>query len=325
MEDDLVFPRVFGAQISEPIVPARFGADHFEAGDDAPELVGELQVCDVDHNASKRPYAHVFVLLFDPDSPVFQGFQLQHIPNGTHNESSIGRVVNKISPTTYGLLGLLAVRSWTGYELTHQLRRSLRYVWSSSEGHLYREQKRLVEMGWATVEDEAAGQRTRQRYTVTQSGRVALSEWLASEPEEPHFEIEGVLRLFYADQGSTADLTASMEATAQAARKMLGEMVDIVDEYLGDGGPLSMLEQGVGGPLQERVEYNGRPQYPERLHVIALVIDITTRLLAELDEFFNTTAEETRTWADTTEPQLTPATRRRLESISARHSNTRGV
>jgi PadR family transcriptional regulator AphA len=237
---------------------------------------------------------------------------------------SDGKVVNKVSPTTYGLLGLLAVRSWTGYELTHQLRRSLRFVWSSSEGHLYREQKRLVEMGWATVENEPAGQRTRKRYTITPSGRIALSEWLASEPEEPHFDIEGVLRLFYADQGSTADLTASMEATARAAREMLGEMVDIVDEYLRDGGPLSMLEQGVGGPDRERLEYSGRPQYPERLHVIALVIDITTRLLAQLDEFFTTTAEETRTWTGTTQPQLTPATRRRLEAVSARHSKTRG-
>ncbi|HLF44140.1 MAG TPA: helix-turn-helix transcriptional regulator [Acidimicrobiia bacterium] len=232
-------------------------------------------------------------------------------------------MVDKVPPTTYGLLGLLAVRSWTGYELTHQLRRSLRYVWSSSEGHLYREQKRLVEMGWATVDDEPAGQRTRKRYTITARGRAALSQWLATEPEEPHFEIEGVLRLFYADQGSTADLTASMEATAQAARRMLGELVDIVDEYLGKGGPLNMLEQGVGGPGQERLESNGRPQYPERLHVIALAIDITTRLLAELDGFFTTTAEETRTWTDATEPQLTPATRRRLEAISVRHSNMR--
>jgi len=195
-------------------------------------------------------------------------------------------------------------------------------VWSSSEGHLYREQKRLVKMGWATVENEPAGQRTRNRYTISPSGRVALREWLATEPEEPHFEIEGILRLFYADQGSTADLTASMEATAQKAREMLGEMVGIVHEYLGDGGPLSMLEQGIGGPGQERLEYDGRLQYPERLHVISLVIDITTRLLAELDELFTTTAEETRTWTGTTEPQLTPATRRRLEAISARHTNT---
>lgn len=226
--------------------------------------------------------------------------------------------MTKTSSTTYGLLGLLAVRSWTGYELTHQLRRSLRYVWSSSEGHLYREQKRLVKLGWARVEDEPAGRRTRKRYTITPSGRVALSEWLASEPEEPHFEIEGVLRLFYADHGSAADLTASMEASAQAAREMLGEMIGLVDEYLGDGGPLNMLERGVGGSGQERLEYNGRLQYPERLHVIALAIDITTRLLAELDEFFTTTAEESRTWTDTTEPQLTPLTRRRLEAISAR-------
>jgi hypothetical protein len=177
-------------------------------------------------------------------------------------------------------------------------------------------------MGWASVEDEPAGQRTRKRYAITPRGRAALSEWLASEPEEPHFEIEGVLRLFYADQGSTADLTASMEATAEAAREMHDEMVDIVDEYLGDGGPLSMLEQRVGGPGQERLEYNGRPQYPERLHVVALAIDITTRLLAELEEFFATTAEETRTWTATTERRLTPATRRRLEAISGRHSNT---
>ena len=122
------------------------------------------------------------------------------------------------SPTTYGLLGMLAVRSWTGYELTQQLRRSLRFVWPSSEGHLYREQKRLVDLGWAVVATEPAGKRTRKRYTITDEGREALQRWLATEPEEPHFEIEGVLRMFYADQGTVADLAASMESTASTAR-----------------------------------------------------------------------------------------------------------
>jgi len=230
-------------------------------------------------------------------------------------------VVNKTSPTTYGLLGLLAVRSWTGYELTHQLRRSLRFVWPSSEGHLYREQKRLVELGWATVENEPAGKRTRNRYTITSPGRQALRDWLGTPPQEPHFEIEGVLRLFHGDQGSAEDLTASMEATAGSAREMLDGMVAIVDEYLAEGGPLTMLEQGIGGPDQQRLEYNGRPQYPERLHVIALVVDITTRLLAELEDFFAATSEETRIWTDPTNRELTPATRQRLETIRNRHSS----
>lgn len=227
-------------------------------------------------------------------------------------------MAKRTSPTTYGLLGLLAVRSWTGYELTQQLQRSLRYVWSASEGHLYREQTHLVDLGWATVTDEPAGERTRKRYTITRDGREALSEWLATEPGEPHFEIEGVLRLFYGDQGSVSDLTASMESTARSARIMLDEMSTIADDYLAEGGPLSMLEAGLGGPGEERLEYQGRPQYPERLHVIALVIDITTRLLAELDSFFTETAEETSGWVNPTHPDLTTATRQRLETIRDR-------
>ena len=87
------------------------------------------------------------------------------------------------SLATYGRLGTLAVRSWTGYELTQQVRRSLRFVWPVSEGHLCREQKRLIELGWATVEREPAGRRTRNRFSITEPGRAALADWLATEPE----------------------------------------------------------------------------------------------------------------------------------------------
>ena len=73
---------------------------------------------------------------------------------------------------------MLAVRSWTGYELTRQVRRSLRFIWPTSEGHLYREQKRLVSLGWAVVEQEQAGRRARNRYTITAAGRAMFPERL---------------------------------------------------------------------------------------------------------------------------------------------------
>ena len=222
------------------------------------------------------------------------------------------------SPTTYGLLGMLAVRSWTGYELTRQMRRSLRFVWSSSEGHLYREQKRLVELGWAAVETEPLGGRSRKRYTITPAGEAALRDWLATAPQEPHFEIEGLLRLFFGDRGSVEDMAKSMEATADAARSMLDEMLGFVDEYLAEGGPLWMLEHDVGGPGGERVEFRGRPMFPERLHVVALVIDATTRLLADVEVFSRTTAEELRTWPGMSDATNTSATRARLQAIRAR-------
>lgn len=229
----------------------------------------------------------------------------------------------KVSTTTYGLLGMLAVRSWTGYELTQQMRRSLRFVWSSSEGHLYREQKNLVDLGWAVVDEEQTGARTRKRYTITDAGVAALHEWLTSTPQEPHFEIEGLVRLFHGSHGSVADLAAAMDGTADAAREMLDEMLGFVDEYLAEGGPLWMLEHGLaiasasdGTPP---IEYAGRPMFPSRLHVVALVVEATTALLASVEQFARTTAHEVRGWASTTDPAATPATRARLEAIRQRH------
>ncbi|MEX1279927.1 MAG: PadR family transcriptional regulator [Acidimicrobiia bacterium] len=222
------------------------------------------------------------------------------------------------SPATYGLLGQLAVRPWTGYELTQQLRRSLRFVWPTSEGHLYREQKKLVELGWATAVDEPVGNRTRKRYEITDEGRAALADWLATEPEEPHFEIEGVLRLFNADHGDLDDVVASLEASATKARAMLDELLGFVDDYLADDGPLALLEAGEGGPGDRR-EFRGRPVFPERLHVVSMVIDVTTSLLAELESFSAAAAEDLGNRTSATDPSLTADTRRRLEAIRDRH------
>lgn len=219
------------------------------------------------------------------------------------------------SPAAFGLLGMLAVRSWTGYELTQQVRRSLRFVWSASEGHLYREQKRLVDRGWASVEEEPAGQRARKRYSITPSGREALTEWLQTDPEEPHFQIDGVLRMFFGDQTSPQVLVKSIERTAKQARAMLDEMHGFAAEYLEDGGPLSMLEAGVSGPGEARREFHGRPMYVERLHAVTLAIDAVTRMLSTLEEFCVEASEEVSAWPSTTDASLTPSTRRRLTRI----------
>lgn len=157
---------------------------------------------------------------------------------------------------TYALLGMLAVRSWTGYEMTKQLRRSLRFVWASSEGNLYREQAGIVKRGWATVELEENRGRRRKRYHITESGRAALEQWLASPVEEPHLEVEGVLRLFHGSSATVDDLAASMRQTSAMARQMLDELLGFVDEYLSEDGPLAMLEAGVGGPGQPRQEFH---------------------------------------------------------------------
>ena len=217
------------------------------------------------------------------------------------------------SPATYGLLGMLAVRSWTGYELTRQVHRSLRFIWPTSEGHLYREQKRLVTLGWAVVEQERTGRRARNRYTITPAGREALARWLATPPEEPHLQIEGVLRVFYANLGGPADLHQSMATTAEQAGSMLATLRGFVREYLAEDGPMDLLEQGIGGAGDRRA-FAGRTMFPERLPSVALALDITTRLLEEVERFFDAEAAAAR-HGQLPDPA---ATRRRLEAILAR-------
>jgi DNA-binding PadR family transcriptional regulator len=225
-------------------------------------------------------------------------------------------VSTSTSPATFGLLGLLAGRSWTGYELTSQVRRSLRFVWPVSEAHLYREQRKLVALGWATCVEEPTGRRTRKRYTITAAGRRALRDWLDSEPEEPLLHIEGLLRVFNADRSSVASLIGSATSTATAARRSVGELAAIAAEYLEPDGPMDLLERGEGG-TGDRREFHGRPVLPERLPVVALTADLTSELLDHIDRMFAELAAAAWTWQ--TLGDLSPAeTRRHLEAVVSR-------
>jgi PadR family transcriptional regulator AphA len=226
--------------------------------------------------------------------------------------------VTKTSPATFGLLGLLASRSWTGYELTRQVRRSIRFLWPVSEAHLYREQKHLVALGWAEVVEELSGQRTRKRYIITESGREALQAWLSSDPGEPQLQVEGLLRAFYAGFGTPADLTASARCTAQDARRLVDELAAFAEEYLAAGGPMESLERGIGLAPDQRLEFGGRPMFPERLPSVAAALDVATALLTELETAFGELADEASTWASTSSPTLAGPTRQRLERAAAR-------
>lgn len=175
--------------------------------------------------------------------------------------------------TTYALLGLLHVRPWTSYELTRQARRNLHVMWPRSEANLYVEQKRLVQLGWARARTELVGRRRRTRYEITAAGRKAFRAWLATDPSEPRFEVEGIVRLFFADHGSVDDLRRALEATAAQVRTTLDEGLGYVSEYAGDGGP-----------------------FPERQNLIALSATWVVASLRLLEDFCTRAANMVSTW-----------------------------
>ncbi len=71
-----------------------------------------------------------------------------------------------------------------------------------------------------------------------------------------------MLRTFFGDQGTRDDLVTSMHTTAEMARSMLEEMLGFVEEYLEEGGPLSMLEAQPDRGAAHRVEFPGSRRSP---------------------------------------------------------------
>lgn len=204
----------------------------------------------------------------------------------------------RATATTYALLGLLAVRPWTGYELTAQARRSLHAVWPRSEANLYNEQKRLVALGWARADEDAVGRRPRTTYSITAAGRRALRAWLATEPAPPRVEVEGLLRIMYADQAGPDELRASLEATAAQARAEMQRGLALLQEYASGDGP-----------------------FPERAHLVALIGDFLTDLFGLIEDHATRTAALVERWADTADPAAGGETDTVLAGILARHEH----
>src|ERR687884_316592 len=144
--------------------------------------------------------------------------------------------------TSYALLGLLALRSWSAYELAGQMQRAIHLCWPRSERLAYAEPKRLVVMGLARQRSERVGQRRRTVYEITPAGRRALRAWLATTPAPPQLEFETMLRLIHGDHGTTDDLlraqvrrwpsTKDLGMTAGTRRRLEGILAR--GEGLGD-------------------------------------------------------------------------------------------
>ena len=93
-----------------------------------------------------------------------------------------------LTTTSYAILGLLAIKSWTTYELAVQMERSVKNIWPRAASRIYEEPKRLVKQGLAKDVLDHVGKRPRTTYSITAKGRRALSAWLAETGGGPSIE-----------------------------------------------------------------------------------------------------------------------------------------
>jgi PadR family transcriptional regulator, regulatory protein AphA len=142
-----------------------------------------------------------------------------------------------LTPTSYAVLGLLAIKPYTTYELAKQMDRTLNRFWPRARSKLYEEPKKLVAHGLAEADLGAHGLRPRTVYSITGPGRQALAEWLTAESTPPVFESEHILKVFYAEHGSTADVLATLSRLRAWAHELTLHNVAVGSGYLEGRGP----------------------------------------------------------------------------------------
>jgi DNA-binding PadR family transcriptional regulator len=154
----------------------------------------------------------------------------------------------KLTATSYVILGHLALRSWSTYELAQQMKRSTRHYWPRAESKIYEEPKKLVAHGLATATREYTGRRRRTVYAITDKGRKALQRWLDEPGQLPVVEFEGVVKVLFAEQGTKEQLLTALRSIREQAEHTRAEHIELAADLAQTGGP-----------------------FPDRLHVNELV------------------------------------------------------
>jgi PadR family transcriptional regulator, regulatory protein AphA len=194
----------------------------------------------------------------------------------------------RLTPTSYAILGLLAIRPWSTYELTKLLGRSVQFVMPRTEANRYQEPKRLVEAGLATAEESHVGRRRRTVYTITDQGRAALEAWLVRPAGPTFLESEALLKVLFGNLASRDTLLEHLQRFQAEAEATEEPWREIAREYI-----------------------EGRGPFPERVHVNALfwvLLDRWARLRADWARW---AIAEVRSWPD----QHGPADRSQVQEL----------
>lgn len=131
----------------------------------------------------------------------------------------------RVNPTEFAILGLLAERPRSGYDIKKEVEERLSHFWSESYGHIYPMLHRLHDRDLVVKEVERQeGKPDRKVYHVTEDGRRALEDWFAEPPPPLRPRNEFLLRLFLGRHASPEYLLRDVRHHGAGAREALARL-----------------------------------------------------------------------------------------------------
>lgn len=127
----------------------------------------------------------------------------------------------------HALLGLLADRPGSGWDLLKRFEVSLDFVWPATQSQLYTELGRMTEA--ELIEVAAIGARNRKEYAITDAGRAELERWIVDVAPEHSRRSDALLRVFFLWTVDRQAAVAYLEREAETFRAF-GEILQAVDD-----------------------------------------------------------------------------------------------
>ncbi len=125
----------------------------------------------------------------------------------------------------HAILGLLARKPSTGYELAQMFDLSLRTAWHASHSQIYPELGKLQASGM--VEVVARGARGSKTYALTETGHEELRRWLVEEDPDRSQRSESAVRLFLGQLLDPADRRAVFERDLAYVEAQIEQLQDL--------------------------------------------------------------------------------------------------
>ncbi len=104
-----------------------------------------------------------------------------------------------LTPFSYVVLVLVGEGGAGPHDLVRMMRQGSQVYWSASQSQFYAEPKRLEQAGYLISSKEPGRTHERTAYRLTELGREALREWLATPVQFPRIQNEPVVRLLGAE------------------------------------------------------------------------------------------------------------------------------
>lgn len=119
------------------------------------------------------------------------------------------------------IMGLLSHEEMTGYEIKKRIDTVLKYFWGASYGSIYPTLSDLVDRGLATKREGTENKRNKLIYTITDSGRSYLKEWLALPVTKDELHYETLLKLFFGGEVGSEEILKHIDRFEAKIRQEL--------------------------------------------------------------------------------------------------------